>query len=428
MAFKPCVLSSLLLAALSQKTADWPQFGRTASFQSFIDVKDSDAKGEEWTFKAKDRMVGSPAVAMGRAWFGSDDGHMYCMEKDTGKLLWSFQVPNADPECTGNKAEHGLCRSTKVRSDPAVDSDGNVYFGSYDFNLYKVDFHGKLVWSFPTGGSIFGPVSLDTDGTVFVGSFDNHLYAVDGSSGKQKWMFDVKAHGDSGWSIAGDLVLGMSNEGGLCTSWPPPDCPWPNRTAGGGHCFTYAINKTTGALVWKEKTGNPAAGGLVAGSTYYGGSWSKSFVAYDLHTGSQKWSFDAGGLIESHPALYDGVIYISSESPSQALFAVNATTGKQIWKYTGAKEELNGSPSVTLDTVYVGSNDHYLHAVDRRSGAFKFKFKTCGNVFSSAAIDDDGRVYIACNTGTGGEPWVGDGAAYAINPRKHIDLAGSIVV
>lgn len=114
--------------------------------------------------------------------------------------------------------------------------------------------------------------------------------------------------------------------------------------------------------------------------------------------------------------------------PSKALFAVNATTGRQIWKYKGASDELNGSPSVTLDTVYVGSNDKYLHAVDRRTGVFKFKFKTCANVFSSAAIDDDGRVYIACNTGTGGQPWVGDGAAYAINPRKHMSLTDSVVV
>ena len=68
----------------------------------------------------------------------------------------------------------------------------------------------------------------------------------------------------------------------------------------------------------------------------------------------------------------------------------------------GATQEFNGSPSIGGDIVYVGSNDRYLHAIDRKTGAFKFKFLTCANVFSSAAVSDAGMVYIGCNTETGG--------------------------
>lgn len=425
---KGLVYVTLVVGSSGEKTLDWPQFGRTSDYHSFNNVSDADAKGEEWTFKANDRMVGSPAVALGRAWLGSDDAHMYCLNKDTGKQLWAFEVPNPDPKCTGNYCEHGLCRCNKVRSDPAVDSAGNVYFGSYDFNVYKLDINGKLVWSFLTGGAIFGPVTLDKDGILFIGSFDNNLYAIDAASGKKKWSFDLQSHGDSTWSVSGDLVLGMSNEGGLCTSWPPPDVPGVNRTAGGGHCFVYALNKTTGELVWKQKTSQPAGGGLVVGETYYGGAWTGAFSAYDVSTGARKWTAEVGGGLESHPAYYDGLVFVSTETPSKSLYAINATTGQQVWKYSGASEELNGSPSVSLDTVYVGSNDHYLYAVDRKTGAFKFKVETCANVFSSAAIDNDGRVYITCNTGTGPTSTKGVGAAYAINPRKHLAPLVPLVV
>jgi outer membrane protein assembly factor BamB len=318
-----------------------------------------------------------------------------------------------------------------VRSDPAVDHQGNVYFGSYDFNVYKVNIHGSLVWKAATQGSIFGPVTLDADGTLFVGSFDDHLYAFDSESGRAKWSFDLKAHGDSGWAVAGDLVLGLSNEGGLCTSWPPSDMKWPNHTAGGGHCYAFAINKHTGKLVWKQKTGMPSGGGMVVGDTFFAGSWSSDFVAYDVKTGAKKWTFEDVGGVESHPAYHDGVVFISTETPPETpagtLYALNATTGKLIWTYTGAADEFNGSPSVSHDTVYVGSNDHYLHAVDRKTGAFKFKIQTCANVFASAAIDDSGRVYITCNTVTGGEPWPGLGEAYAINPKLHFPH-GDVVV
>ena len=64
---------------------------------------------------------------------------------------------------------------------------------------------------------------------------------------------------------------------------------------------------------------------------------------------------------------------------------------------------------------------HIQTAVDRATGAFKWKFKTCNNVFSSAALADDGTVFIACNTETG-PSWQekGVGAVYRINPARHV--------
>jgi outer membrane protein assembly factor BamB len=83
-------------------------------------------------------MVGSPAVSGGKVFIGSDSGVMYALDQATGAVVWQFQVVSEDPKCAGNQCEHGLCPCSKIRSSAAVDEDGNVYFGAYDYYFYKV--------------------------------------------------------------------------------------------------------------------------------------------------------------------------------------------------------------------------------------------------------------------------------------------------
>ena len=48
------------------------------------------------------------------------------------------------------------CPCAQIRSTPAVDSEGSVYFGSYDYSVYKLDADGKMKWNFTTGSSVYG--------------------------------------------------------------------------------------------------------------------------------------------------------------------------------------------------------------------------------------------------------------------------------
>ena len=53
------------------------------------------------------------------------------------------------------------------------------------------------------------------------------------------------------------------------------------------------------------------------------------------------------------------------------------------------------SPAIGSDgTVYVGSNDYKVYALDGQSGAKKWEFKTGSPVSSSPAIGSDGTVYV----------------------------------
>ena len=53
------------------------------------------------------------------------------------------------------------------------------------------------------------------------------------------------------------------------------------------------------------------------------------------------------------------------------------------------------SPAIGSDgTVYVGSMDNKLYAINGKSGVKLWEFETGGRVYSSPAIGSDGTVYV----------------------------------
>ena len=79
-------------------------------------------------------------------------------------------------------------------------------------------------------------------------------------------------------------------------------------------------------------------------------------------TGEEKWSYLTGGIVDSSPAVADGVVYVGSQD--HTLYALDARTGKRLWSYaTGSS--IVSSPTVADGAVYVGSNDHNLYAFNQ---------------------------------------------------------------
>ena len=68
--------------------------------------------------------------------------------------------------------------------------------------------------------------------------------------------------------------------------------------------------------------------------------------------------------------------------------------GTKLWEFeTG--DWVASSPAIGSDgTVYVGSNDHKVYAINGQSGVKLWEFKTGGFVDSSPAIGSDGTVYV----------------------------------
>ncbi|WP_348797612.1 PQQ-binding-like beta-propeller repeat protein [Flavobacterium adhaerens] len=95
--------------------------------------------------------------------------------------------------------------------------------------------------------------------------------------------------------------------------------------------------------------------------------------------GNVKWAFKTDGKVFSSPIVNEGTVYIGSEDGN--LYAINEKTGKTNWKFkTGGA--VHSSPAIFENTVYVGSFDGYYYAIDTKTGQLKWKFKTGGEQWS----------------------------------------------
>ena len=195
-----------------------------------------------------------------------------------------------------------------------------------------------------------------------------------------------------------------------------------------------AINKTSVQTLlpaWFVKTERTVtASPAVAGGVVYVGDWSGTMYAIDAADGAVKWTYEtaaapgaAFGPIVSSAAVAD----VSFGKKTRRLIVFGAgprlyaidDRGKTVWvRYVGANiegepTEIESSPLIWNDTVYVGMDTHNqpdsatggvrggLLAVDVRTGKVRWKFNAdngygCGGMWSSPVLDPKAKtVYMA---------------------------------
>ncbi|MGB9498852.1 MAG: PQQ-binding-like beta-propeller repeat protein [Dissulfuribacterales bacterium] len=117
-----------------------------------------------------------------------------------------------------------------------------------------------------------------------------------------------------------------------------------------------------------------------------------------------KWKFETDGDVDSSPAVGpDGTVYVGSDDKN--LYAINPDTGEELWRFP-TDGEIRSSPAIGTDgTIYFGSQDYHFYAV-KPSGELKWEFNVGDYIFSSPAISADGRtIYFGSS----------DNSVYALN-------------
>ena len=85
-----------------------------------------------------------------------------------------------------------------------------------------------------------------------------------------------------------------------------------------------------------------------------------------IHSGIKPlWSFKCEDEIRGTPTLFQGTLYIGSYDNN--LYALDAADGKFQWKYP-TDGGIVSRPALFEGNVYVGSEDKRLHVVSARSG------------------------------------------------------------
>ena len=159
--------------------------------------------------------------------------------------------------------------------------------------------------------------------------------------------------------------------------------------------WTYPIDTDPGDIN-SSPTVNPSDGTIYVGSA-------DDHSAFAINpNGTQKWQFNpgTGRDMRSSPTFAINpigdipTVYIGSDDGN--LYAINADTGIAIWAFDTGSSVVS-SPIVDLDgTIYVGSDNGNFYAIDP-SGTQNWFFPTGAAVRSSPAIGDDGFIHIGSN-------------------------------
>lgn len=306
-----------------------------------------------------------------------------------------------------------------VVSSPAIGPLGEIFIGSADSRVYRIEREGVVTWQALTLNSITTGPALDAFGRVFVTSNDGNLYTFDAVGGSARRP-PVQVVGVltsptlSGGSEAGVAYVGSLSAGllAVCPNnvlrWASQFIPVGNVPAvdaeGGvylagavGSRTVIALDPTNGQQRWlftATATINAAMIAGADGSIYVVDGAGRAF-AVDADTGtSPGLLFESGAQVTASPALgADGTLYVADLAGR--LTAYDTAAGDVRWIFlvpSGAG--IASSPAVTADgTVVFGADDGFVYAVGS-DGELRWSFETGGAVRSSPAIAADGTIYV----------------------------------
>ena len=151
------------------------------------------------------------------------------------------------------------------------------------------------------------------------------------------------------------------------------------------------------------------AGGTAVGLVAVGGATWATLQGTGALRQAGPWTMQTGDKVYSSPLVDGGVVYIGSND--HFLYALDAESGAQRWKY-GTDGGVTSSPRIADGTIFVGGQDGFLHAVDARTGERRWATDTGGPVHSSPAVaggmvvvGSRSNTLFACDVRSGAVVW-----------------------
>jgi outer membrane protein assembly factor BamB len=250
----------------------------------------------------------------------------------------------------------------------------------------------RLVWSVETGGvPVWAGIERDPKtGMLFVGNENGVLHAVT-RDGRIAWKFETgKAIRAQPRWVGRELYV-HSDSG-----------------------FVYRLEARSGAEVWRarvdagsEPRKPPSEAGtrwdrygssVVADRTHiYVSSRDRNLYALDRKTGREVWRVTAADILTATPALYrDSVIFAAFDGKVRAVAARDA---QPRWTYD-AKLAVPGDLTVAGDRVLLGSRTYDLIALDAGTGRELWKRYYWFSWIESPPVVHDGVVYTGASDAT----------------------------
>jgi outer membrane protein assembly factor BamB len=208
----------------------------TAGGQLFAVTSDGKVK---WTAQTGPTIKSAPALASdGTVYLPTSDGNIYAVDQQ-GQVAWSFNfgehlgpTPLVTSQQQGPGGGGGGASGIGSGASPTIGSDGTIFIGANNSNMYAIAPDGNLKWLFEAERELAGiwtTPALSADGkTIYFGANKGGVYAVNTADGSKRWQLDVygSIYASSVLDSRGVLYTGTTIE------------------------HLYANDATTGEMLW----------------------------------------------------------------------------------------------------------------------------------------------------------------------------------
>lgn len=351
-AAKPTILLLLVLVPAA-RAENWPRWrgpdGNAVSGESPLPVQWNSKQNVRWKTKVPGEGFSSPIVWEDRVFVTSalEKGTrriVHCLDRKSGKILWSSELAHKGPEVAWRMTGHAA---------PTPVTDGKrvvAFFGNAGVVCY--DFAGKRLWHRDLGefdselGLASSPVLwrdrlllvCDHDGDRFT-SFDSFLIALNSETGKDVWKTERRD---------------------LKRSWSTP-------------------------ILAPGKDGRQE---LIVNAQ-------DELRAYDPETGKPLWQVaDLGGWVAPSPVFGHGRVFATSGKNGPVLAVKPGGKGevKPDWRHAEGGPYVC-SPVLYGDYLYVPDEQGFLACYHALSGKQQYR-ERLGGKFYASAVAGDGKLYL----------------------------------
>ena len=412
---------------------------------------DSSNGTKKWDFTTGGNVFSSPVIGHGgQVYTGAYDGKVYALQGASAPALSPWPMAGQNPQRTRQPTNFGF---ELVSGDGDIGNGAFIIEGTNLISQAPLDFETQASYSIRVKGT---PAAGNTTERVFTITVTDNNDAPAITSPTSFSFQENSATLEVGTVTASDqdgdqpsfAIVGGPDQGffsigvqdGIFSFNVSPDFEQPQDTDG-DNVFQLTVQATDSSLSTTQDisvtiTNDPAdAGGIFLAGGSINENQPDGSLAGTLHMdapflqnldpgtiGTKLWEFNTNNLVPgSHAISQDGTVYIGSYN--KKLYALDGVTGSQQWVFP-AGGKVYSSPAIGADgTVYVGTAENKLFAIDGAAGTQLWEFLAGGALYSSPAIGPDGTVHIgsydnkvyAINGSTGVQKWVFTAGGYILS-------------
>jgi outer membrane protein assembly factor BamB len=327
---------------------------------------DANTGVQKWAFTTGFKMYSAPAVVNGKVYTGADDGNIYCIDANTGSQIWKTFAGGV----TNNILAIG---QSQTRASPMV-FNGKVYVGSLDGNLYCLDANtGSVIWKFMgVSPCVILATPAISDNAIYLASTRGGYKVGSGSAVSNGDFYKLNLEGNVIWHKEIPYVLNATPNNGNWLFAAPTVAPDIGLVfLRNGYRLNYAFNTTTGDVVWtydgRYNPGTPnQAGGAPQidamlyryGKVYFGDFY--GVVCLNALNGSEVWYTYLSREINNQGITYAyGRVYASTEAG--VLYVLDSQSGEKLSYNDFGTVALHASATPYNGNIYIGSSDWNMY-------------------------------------------------------------------